>query len=378
MSDVRFYFANTEKTVDITTGRAVQDYINVMSINTQPDSQNALGSDYLWKIKNQFIYPDGFAEPRSVQVTFWDSKTPDLPDNPNEFMDLVNPGNSTNKLLFWKQFISSDGYQYYDPITIPSSMIFASRGNINATKWPDGALAYVVDTSTFYQYVGKKLIDVSQYYKTRIGRNNLKYLWKHYASNDQRIDPAVNNIIDMYVLTNTYDTDLRNWIITNGSIDTKPTPPNTDDLLSTFGSLESYKMMTDQIVWHPVSYKILFGTQSDPAYQVRFKVVKAAGSTISDSEVKSKVIATINTYFSLTNWDFGNSFFFTELAGYLHSQLATIIGSVVIVPLTGGSKFGDLFEITASPDEIFISGARVSDIDIVPALSENTLGITNG
>ena len=378
VSDVRFYFANTEKTVDITTGRAVQDYINVMSINTQPDSQNALGSDYLWKIKNQFIYPDGFAEPRSVQVTFWDSKTPDLPDNPNEFMDLVNPGNSTNKLLFWKQFISSDGYQYYDPITIPSSMIFASRGNINATKWPDGALAYVVDTSTFYQYVGKKLIDVSQYYKTRIGRNNLKYLWKHYASNDQRIDPAVNNIIDMYVLTNTYDTDLRNWIITNGSIDTKPTPPNTDDLLSTFGSLESYKMMTDQIVWHPVSYKILFGTQSDPAYQVRFKVVKAAGSTISDSEVKSKVIATINTYFSLTNWDFGNSFFFTELAGYLHSQLATIIGSVVIVPLTGGSKFGDLFEITASPDEIFISGARVSDIDIVPALSENTLGITNG
>ena len=377
VNDTRFYFANTDKVIDVTTGRAKEDYINIMGINTQPDLPVTLGDDYKWKIKNQYIYPDGYAEPRSVQVTFWDSKTVNMPDNPDEFTDIVNPSTGV-KLLFWKQFISSDGYQYYDPIVIPSNRIYQVSSSIVKTDLIEGELIFVVKSSTFYQYIGKKLVDVTNNYKFRFGRNNLKYLWKHYSSYDQRIDPAVNNIIDMYVLTNGYDTDLRNWISSNGTIETKPTVPNTDDLRVMFGSFESYKMMTDQIIWHPVSYKILFGSQSDPAYQVRFKVVKAAGSTISDSEVKSKVIMAVNDYFSLSNWDFGSSFFFTELAAYLHTQLATVIGSVVIVPLTGGSKFGNLFEITANPDEIFISGARVSDVDIVTALSDTTLGITNG
>jgi hypothetical protein len=378
VNDVRFYFANTSKVIDPLTGRAMQDYINVMGINSQPTTPIALGTDRLWKIKSQYVYPDGYAEPRSVQVTFWDSKTENVPDNPDEFIDIVDTTVGPNNILFWKQFISSDGYQYYDPITISSDMIFSRKSLISTATWSNGDLAYVLETSTFYQYINKQLVDVTEYYKVRTGRNSIKYLWKHYASNDQRIDPAINNIIDMYVLTNGYDTDLRNWISTNGPIATKPSVPTTDDLQVTFGAFESYKMMTDQIIWHPVSYKILFGTQADPAYQVRFKVVKATGSTISDSEVKSRVITAINSYFSLANWDFGSSFFFTELAAYLHTQLATVIGSVVIVPLTGGSKFGDLFEITAQPDEIFISGARVSDIDIVTALSDTTLGITNG
>jgi hypothetical protein len=98
---------------------------------------------------------------------------------------------------------------------------------------------------------------------------------------------------------------------------------------------------------------------------------------VSDNEVKSLVIAQINQYFQLTNWDFGQSFFFTELAAYIHINLATVVGSIVISPINAQSKFGDLFEITCNPDEIFISCARVSDVQIVTGLTESTLGFTN-
>lgn len=378
VNDVRFYFANNTKIIDPNTGKAVQDYINVLGINTQPMINAPLGKDYFWKIKGQYTYPDGYEEPRSVQVTFWDSKTSGIPDDPDEYNYIVDPDAGTDKYLFWKMYISSDGYQYYEPINIGSDKIYQFKSQIDVSKLVSGDLVYVIDTDEFLSYDGFFLTNVSNNYRMKIGRKNIRYLWKHFASYDQRINPAVSNLIDMYVLTSGYDTALRNWINTNGPVETMPQPPTTQDLRSLFGAFDSYKMMTDQMIWHPVKYKILFGQQAEPAYQVRFKVVKAAGTTVSDTEVKTKIISSINEYFSLSNWDFGSSFFFTELAAYLHTKLATIIGSIVIVPLSGGSKFGDLFEITALPDEIFISSARVSDIDIVTALNENALGITNG
>jgi hypothetical protein len=380
--EVRFYFANTKRVIDPKTGRAQQDHINVMGINTAPNALSALGQDYLWKIKGQYVYPDGYRDPRSVQVTFLDSKTNGIPDDPEQFLTIADPNTLGDDLLFWREYTSSDGYQYFSPIQIPLDHIFQTQTQISISTvlstWTSGDLSYVRDSGKFFLFDRDKLVDVTNQYRARSGRRGLKYLWKHFSSYDLRIDPAVNNLIDMYVLTSSYDTDIRNWISSNGPQALKPKPPTTEDLRSTFGEFESYKMMSDQIIWHPVSYKLLFGAQADPDYQVRFKVVKAAGSIVSDSEVKSRVITAINEYFALPNWDFGSSFFFTELAAYIHSQLATVVGSVVIVPLSGGSRFGDLFEIAAQPDEIFISAAKVSDIDIVPALSETTLGITNG
>jgi hypothetical protein len=378
VNDVRFYFTNTNKVIDVTTGHAKQDYINVLGINTKPNSIDPFGKDYIWKIKGQYIYPDGYLEPRSVNVTFWDSKVTGVPDNPDEFIEVVNPEVGVDKLLFWKEYTSSDGYDYYQPITISTDLIFQTSADIITSALSDGDVLYVIDSNKFWMWKNLSLVDVTEDYKVRVGRNNINYLWKHYASYNQRINPAVSNIIDMFVLTSQYDTDLRNWISINGPAGTKPVPPTTDQLLTMFQEFESYKMMTDMIVWHPVKYKLLFGQQADPAYQVRFKVVKVPGASVSDTEIKSRVVIIINQYFALSNWDFGSSFFFTELAAYIHSQLATIVGSVVIVPLTGGSKFGDLFEISADPDEIFISCARVSDIDIVQALSDTSLGITNG
>jgi len=380
IQEARFFFANTTKIIDPTTNNAVYDSINILGINSVPGGASALGKNYLWKIKNQYIYPDGYAEPNSVQVTFWDSMQPGLPDNPDQFTTIVNPPGTSGRMIFWQVGLTTDGYNYYYPINLASAQIFVNTSNLPAASssfWQSYGLAFVQSNNKFYQLSGTTITDVSSNYKARIGRNNLTFMWKHYAPYDQRIDPSITNIIDMYILTSNYDTALRNWIMIGGNSSTEPTPPNTNELSATFSYFEQFKMMTDQIIWHPVSYKLLFGSQADPSLQVVFKVVKTYGSTYSDNEVKSLVKSQIDAYFALSNWDFGQSFYFTELATYIHLNLATIVASVVIVPKNAQAVFGDLFEIDCDPDEIFISCATVSDIQLVTSLSETQLGISS-
>jgi hypothetical protein len=357
--------------------------------------QPGLGKDYLWKITGQQIDPDGYADPTSVRVTMWEGTNTGVPADPDEFNNIVNPSLTPSLLLFWRKDTSSDGYQYWTPITIPLDQIFQNASDVPPVTvfinnemvvnpyWVPGKLIYVINQEIFYQYTSVSvstvgtLNDVTANYKMRIGRNNLSFLWKHYAPTDQRINPAVTNVIDMYVLTSAYDTDLRNWISTNGSSDTLPQPPARAELAANFSNFNRYSMMTDTMVWHPVSYKLLFGSQAPAELQATFLVVPAPGTTYTNNQIQTLVIQAVNQYFNLSNWDFGASFFFTELGAYIHQQLISIVGSVVILPVSAQSKFGDLFEITCNPDEIPISCATVNNVQIVPSLTETILGIQN-
>lgn len=385
VDQVRFYFSNSEKTIDSSTGRVLYDSVSVLGVNPAPlppAPAPALGQDYLWQIYGQEIYPDGYADPASVRVTFWSTQDPPLPDNPDEFVTIVNPDvTPPSKYVFWVRYTSAEGYQYYQPIDIPSSRIYSTPSAVPSPpngNWQEGEVAYVISTGAFLKYSNGVLTDVTADYKVRLGRNNISYLWQHYAAYDQRINPAVMNIIDIYILTATYNDDLRNWIAIGGGPDTEPTPPTISDLNATFSYFEQFKMMTDQIVWHPVTYRLLFGAQAQPEYQVLFKVVKVPGTSNSDNEVKSLVKQQIDTYFSLANWDFGQNFYFTEMATFIQMNLATIVATIVMVPTSGSARFGDLFEIIANPDEIFISCATVQNIVIVGSLTEAQLGINNG
>jgi len=67
----------------------------------------------------------------------------------------------------------------------------------------------------------------------------------------------------------------------------------------------------------------------------------------------------------LENWDFGNTFYFSELSGYLHSKLGSDLSSAVLIPKNSNFKFGDLYEIRSQPDEILISAATVEDIQVM-------------
>ena len=168
-----------------------------------------------------------------------------------------------------------------------------------------------------------------------------------------------------------YDELFRTWLQEGG---TKPAPSTSDQLrISYSGTLNPLKGLSDQIIYHPVKYKILFGTQSDEEYQATFKVVKNAGTNVSNAIIKTRVIEAINEFFALDNFDFGDTFYFTELAAYIHGQLAPDLLTVVIVPNQAGQVFGSLFQIGGSANEIFISGATVDDVSIIDAIGANQL-----
>jgi hypothetical protein len=203
----------------------------------------------------------------------------------------------------------------------------------------------------------------------------LAFKWKHFASSDHRIDPSRTNVNDIFVLTSEYDYLTRLWIKQGANPENLPTPPTELDLRLAFEQFEEFRMFSDQIVWRPARYKFLFGNGADDQLKGKFKVVKLPNSSLSDGEIQSQVIRTINNYFDVSLWDFGETFYYTELAGYLHQQLAGVIASVVFVPTFASSNFGDGFEVRCRSDEIFISTAQVSDVQIITSNTAANLRI---
>ena len=96
------------------------------------------------------------------------------------------------------------------------------------------------------------------------------------------------------------------------------------------------------------------------------------------SEIKNLVIQNLNNYFSIDNWDFGDTFYFSELAAYLHAEMGGIISSVVLVPLNPQKSFGDLYEIRSAPNQIFVNAANVNNIEVITALTSTNLRTAPG
>ncbi|WP_162828322.1 hypothetical protein, partial [Escherichia coli] len=111
--------------------------------------------------------------------------------------------------------------------------------------------------------------------------------------------------------------------------DAIPLPPTEMQLRINYSEFEQFKLFSDEIVWRPVKFKMLFGQTAIPELRARFKVVKLTGTSMSDGEIKSKVLQAIERFFDVNSWEFGETFYFTELAGYIHKQLINAISSVV-------------------------------------------------
>jgi len=143
-------------------------------------------------------------------------------------------------------------------------------------------------------------------------------------------------------------------------------PQSNDELFRNYGGdISKIKSITDEVIYHPVKYKILFGKKAKEDLQVIFKIVRNKDVVVNDNELKADVVNSIDRFFAIENWDFGETFYFQELAAYIINQLTPKLVSIVVVPRQGSQSFGSLFEIRSEPDEIFISGANVSDIEII-------------
>jgi len=205
-------------------------------------------------------------------------------------------------------------------------------------------------------------------YKAHIGRDKLKFQYVHAADDNTRIDPSSSNIIDTYLLTRTYDTSYRKYL--DGTTITKPLTPSSDSLFQSYGAeINKIKSLSDEVIYHPVKYKVLFGANATLDLQSSFKIVKNPELVLNDNDIKSRVISAINEFFALENWEFGDIFYFSELSTYVMNQLSPDVVTFLIVPAQVSQSFGSLYEIKSELDEIFISGATVDNLEIIDAIT---------
>jgi hypothetical protein len=263
--------------------------------------------------------------------------------------------------------VSPPGFgQYYS---------LAFQDTNNTSPWPGGFPTGQFITSIVDSYHFDKNGKAFTQNDNALQDFPLYFKWSHYSPIDQRIDPAATNIIDMIVITNTYYNDMIVWKNSAGSLASMPAAPTTEELRVQFQDLDQYKMVSDAMIWNSGSFKLLFGPQAATELQATLKVVKAPSSSISDNEVKTLVIQAVDTYFDIRNWDFGEKFYWSELSAYIHQALSRTISSVVIVPNSANSQFGNLFEIIASPTELFMSTATVNNVQIISNLTNQNLRV---
>lgn len=374
--EVRFFFDGNKKIYDSKTGEIIRDKISVLSVNKNLASAGGLTPftvDYDWEVSSEFRDGIGYVNSKKVEVVFFDSDDDGVVDNPQIFEDIVVPDtNVSTKYIFVKKQTDDNEFYVYVDQTAEGILVVNDDSQAVVTT-PNNPIYYVIDKDIFYQIDStartRKLIFN---YKAYIGRAGLKFQYIHASDEHARIDPSSSNIIDTYILTKQYDTLFRQYL--TGVTTILPLPMSSDQMSRSYGSeLNKIKSISDEIIFHPVKYKVLFGNKADPMLQATFKLVKTQSAVVNDQDLKARVIDSINQFFSLENWDFGETFYWSELSAYIMKQLAPDLASVVIVPNSVSDTFGSLFEMRAENDEIFISGATVNNVEIITAITAEKL-----
>jgi hypothetical protein len=397
VKDTAFFIDPTTINYDFTNNTVVKDQITVLPINSavvpaaaaSTSTFGSLGKEYVWQIDGNIIEADGYIEPKKVTVSFYDYTNSGQIEDPDSFTRIVEPDSvstetttvdnsnvgSRYQFVYFKKL--SDGLRY----EIADRDMFLAYPNENQVPGEnriDGQLYYFYDKdvdvvksySADLAETGYPWIYRPEYY-ARPGRSGLKFHYIHNSGEDRRIDPSKSNIIDIYLLTSSYDSSYRSWLISESGAE--PLAPTSQSLEQNFAfSLESIKTVSDEIVFQPVKYKVLFGNKADINLQATFKAVRNSSRPISDNEIKTRILNAMQDFFALENWDFGQPFNFSELSAYVMNLLTPDITNFVIVPKSN-NNFGSLYEIACQSNEIFINGATVADIEIIDAITASQL-----
>ena len=378
--EIKFFFDDTDKIYDPTSGKIFRDQIKVLNINKQQASNSSYSRDFIWSISDAYRDKEGYTDTRKIQVDFFDLDDDGTADDLDIFDQIVDENNGfvskSKKLVFQKRYVTTDGvedYKFFDNLNTEIKIV-NNENSIGAySSHNEGQVFYLVEEKVFKtlnKAAGNTTLNSD--YKAFTGRSGLKFHYVHVADSNYRIDPSASNIIDTYLLTKSYDTEMRKYVA--GTTNVQPLPPSNDVLTRAYGeSISAIKSISDEVVYHPVKYKVLFGEKADTNLQVKFKIVRNKNLVINENELKADIISAIDTFFEIENWDFGETFYFQELSAYIMNSLSPKLLSIIIVPRQGSQSFGSLFEIKSELEEIFISGAKVSDIEIIDELTATEL-----
>ena len=386
--ETAFFIDSNSINFDFTSNKIIKDQITVLSFNSSYDPLSAintytlgsLGGDYLWQIDSGFTELDGYVDPRKVKISFYDYDNIGQVLDPDAFNRIIEPLTTSTVTGFYDKFVyfekSTDGLRYQ----LTDSEMFKSYPSpefVSEDMRIDGDLYYFYNDeyNVVNRYSAANSIDsvnTPWIYESKYiafpGRSNLKFHYVHNSGQDRRLDPGKSNIIDVYLLTSSYNNDYRTWI--NSQTGSEPLPPTISDLESNyFEVLQPIKTISDEMVFHSAKYKVLFGASAVSELQATFKAVRNPNRILGDNNLKTSILSAIQQFFSLDNWDFGQSFYFSELSTYVMNLLTPDITNFVIVPKFPSNSFGSLYEVTCLTYEIFISGAGINDIEIIDAIT---------
>ncbi len=388
VADTRFTFENGKLVYDPFTGKTLQDYINVLATNTKPGSNYPLVAPVKASVVGQTVQSDGYVNDYAVEVASIDTNNRSIILDPDFFTTITGYVPDTANIGIYTFFVLvEDSINLSRYQIVPSTDVvysYATKTQIEVAKYeyPEGQLFYAYTDNIFYTTVQDDTVTTPYYvlveqpqYSVLPGRQGLQFQYRHNSNNTVRIDPATTNIIDLYVVTQAYYTAYQNWIQDSTNTVPMPSRPTINELSQEYGKIQDYKMLSDSVVLNSVIFKPLFGTKAAPALRATIKVIKNSSTNASDSEIRSAVLTSMNNYFAINNWNFGDTFYFSELSAYLHAEVGELISSAVLVPNDPTMNFGDLYEIKCEPYEIFANAATANDVVVISALTPAELQI---
>lgn len=390
IADTRFAY-NASSVYDPRTGTVLKDLIKILGSNPNTTNGNAIGADIRLDISGQKVESDGYVNDYQVTVAYTDPSDPTIITNPDFFTEVVGYDFRTTAVnsryfVFFQRIQNTATLSSYQILS--STDVVYTFGTLSALEqvkydYPVGQLFYAWSTGIFYKSVQAAGVITPSFtlvaqtvgdYLARAGRSALGFQYRHNSDNTTRLDPGTTNIIDLYVVTSSYYTQYVRWIQDTSGTVVKPLQPTIAELNATYNAgINTYKMISDSVIFNSVTFKPLFGAKAAQELRATIKVIKNATTNASDSEIRSAILTAMNTYFSIDNWNFGDTFYFSELASYLHRELNDMISSVVLVPLDPSAPFGTLYEVRCAPHEIFVNGATAQNIAVITALTPNQL-----
>jgi hypothetical protein len=417
----KFWYNDDSYIIDSNTKNRVRDRIALLKSNLNKWKSFGLGKNKNFDVINSIRFDNGIVNTKALEVLPTDNSGTfqsgdGIPDDSMGFTEFVNTGlkmvhvqeiadstwifnhnlDTVNPVLNYISIpdnaiphaisIGSTSVRITftdvvtgDPIAITGRVSVANYDTVDYCYFlrpdpsdPNNAAVPVKETPAIKNIfqVGS-LASVDGVYLRKIGRSQLDFLWQHFSPNTNLIDPSTSNIIDMFVLTRGYFDNVATYI--NRTNTYLPVPPTPLELRNSFSKLLSTKMISDTVVMHSGKIKLLFGDLADAQLRSRFRVIKSQSSTLTDDQIKAEIVNVINIFFTVDNWDFGDTFYATELFSLIHQRLPLDVASVVLVPLFVNNSFGSMFVIDSGQDEILQSCATIMDIDIVSTYTATTL-----
>ena len=387
VQDTRFTFDRDKLVYDPFSGKILQDFVKVLATNTQPSNNYPLAKDIQVNIIGQTVESDGYINDFEVEVASTDINNRGLIINPTFFQTVTGyttGGANTGIYVFFELVEDAINLSRYQ--LVPSSEVvqYQTKTQIEVVKYdyPLGQLFYAYGDNLFYTSVQDTTVTTPYYllveqpqYSIRPGRQGLQFQYRHNSNNTTRIDPATTNIIDLYVVTQAYYTNYQKYIQDTTNTVPMPPKPTISELTQDYGQVNDYKMLTDSVILNSVIFKPLFGPKAAANLRGTIKVIKNNNVNASNSEIRTAVLTAMNAYFNINNWNFGDTFYFSELSAYLHDQVGELISSAVLVPNDPTMSFGDLYEIKCAPYEIFVNAATADDVLVIAALTPAELQI---